>query len=542
MPLETFHPAVRAWFEERFGRPSPPQAQGWPAIAAGREHAHPRPHRLRQDAGRLPDVPGHPVPAGRPAGARGPGALRLAAEGAEQRHLPQPRNPARRHRRRRASWACRSPTSTHAVRTGDTPQQERQEMPRGPPHILITTPESLYLLLTSRARDILRDGPLRHRRRDPRPLHEQAGGRICRFRWSGWRRSARARRCASAFRPPCGRWRKSPATWAGPARPVTIVDAGARRMLDLQVDVPVDDMRPLPESSIWPAIYRRVLELVAAHRSTIVFVNSRRLAERLRRQLERAAGARAGCTTASIGPEAREQVEAAAEGGPAAGLVATSLAGAGHRHGGGGPGVPGRVARHGGPRACSGWAGRPPGAAVEQGAAAPQVPRRSAGDGRLVREMLHGRVEAIRVPTSCLDVLAQQIVAMAAMDEWRVDELSPWSGAPALPGPDRGGSSRGCWRCWRGRYPAESSGSSARASSGTAARHHPRPGGRPRTSRSLSGGTIPDTGLLPGLPGRGRPTCAGRAGRGVRLREPGGRRLPARLGHLADREHRAPTG
>ena len=148
-----FSPLVRRWFEARFGTPTPAQAEGWPAIAVGRRRARRGPDRLRKDA--------RGVPLGdRPAGARrrrgrpprGPDRrrLRLAAEGARQRHPAEPGGPARRApgaRDGRRERRC--PRSAPLVRSGDTPSRERQAMTRRPPHILITTPESLYILLTA---------------------------------------------------------------------------------------------------------------------------------------------------------------------------------------------------------------------------------------------------------------------------------------------------------------------------------------------------------------------------------------------------------
>lgn len=423
MPLETFHPAVRAWFEERFGRPSPPQAQGWPAIARGENVLILAPTGSGKTLAaflKCLDIlyqqgvrrePGVQVLYISPLKALNNDIYRnleipLAGIEAKARELGLP-----------------LPHLTHAVRTGDTPQQERKEMRRNPPDILITTPESLYLLLTSRSRDILRT--VRYVIVDE--IHA-----LCTSKRGAHLSLSLERLEALLPRPPVRiglsatlRPLEEVARYlGGTGRPVTIVDAGARRELDLRVEVPVDDMRALPESSIWPAIYRRVLELVAAHRSTIVFVSSRGLAERLAGQLNALAGREvARVHHGSLSREAREQVEAELKAGRLPCLVATSSLELGIDVGAVDLVIqiesPGTVSRG---LQRVGRAGHALGA-VAKGRLLPKYRGDLLETAGIVREMRRGDLEEIRVPTGALDVLAQQIVAMAAMDEWRVDDL-----------------------------------------------------------------------------------------------------------------------
>ena len=144
-PLTTFTAPVRDWFRRTFEQPTRPRA-GLAADRGGQPHAAAGADRLGQDAGRVPVRARRPRP--RPRRARHPRALRLAAEGAEPRRRAQPARAARRHRRPRALPRSRCEAATR-------PQRERAAIRRDPPDILITTPESLYLMLTSAAREVL---------------------------------------------------------------------------------------------------------------------------------------------------------------------------------------------------------------------------------------------------------------------------------------------------------------------------------------------------------------------------------------------------
>src|SRR5262249_27958553 len=235
---------------------------------------------------------------------------------------------------------------TVGVRTGDTPQRERQAMLREPPDILITTPESLFLLLTSRGREILGTvetlildkvhavaGTKRgaHLALSVERLDRLAAGDVQRIALSATQRPLEE----------IGRF-------VSGGRPIELVDAGRAKELDLEVVVPVEDMsRPTatlpvtqPEmvdgsyitdgvgpasSSIWPSIYPEILGLVEQHRSTIVFVNNRRLAERLALRLnERAEREIARAHHGSLAREQRVVIEEDLKAGRIPCLVATS--------------------------------------------------------------------------------------------------------------------------------------------------------------------------------------------------------------------------
>ena len=205
-------------------------------------------------------------------------------------------------------------------------------------------------------------------------------------------------------------------------RPVQIVDAGIRKDLDLLVVNPVEQFGPLPEKSIWPSIYRLLAEQVREHRSTIVFANDRRSVERITAFLnedEELARAHHG----SVSLEARQQTEAALKEGRLPAVVATASLELGIDMGAVDlvcqVASPGSVARA---LQRVGRAGHLVGQR-SKGRLIPRLPSDLVEQAVLAREMAAGRVEAIRVPVNCLDVLAQQLIACAAMDDWSVTDL-----------------------------------------------------------------------------------------------------------------------
>src|SRR5919108_544512 len=264
-PLAPFSPSVRAWFERTFDRPTPAQGRGWPAIATGA-------HTLIQ----APTGSGKTLAAFL-------WALDRAEPGAGTQVLYVSPLKALNYdveRNLRGPLAGIGSQLTVAVRTGDTPAKERAAMLKRPADILITTPESLFLMLTSRARETLRT--VRFVIVDE--VHAVAGSkrgahlalsleRLERLTGEPFQRIG-----LSATQRPMDEIGR----FVSGGRPIELIDAGRAKELDLRVVVPLDDMRePGEQQSIWPSIYPEILELVKQHRSTIVFVNNRRLAERL---------------------------------------------------------------------------------------------------------------------------------------------------------------------------------------------------------------------------------------------------------------------
>lgn len=423
MSLSSFHPVVRAWFTERFGAPSPPQALGWPAIARGEHTLILAPtgsgktlaaflkclDTLYQE-GVAPDA--------------GVQVLYISPLKALNRDIHRNlQEPLTEIAAKAEAMGVDLPRLSAAVRTGDTSQQERARMLRHPPHILITTPESLYLILTSQARRILTG--VRYVIVDE--IHA-----LCTTKRGAHLALSLERLEAITARPPVRiglsatqRPLEEVARFlGGPGRSVQIIDAGMRKALDLQIEVPVDEMRSLPEGSIWPEIHRRLISLIEAHRSTLIFVNYRGLAERLTEQLNREAGRQiAKVHHGSMSREIREQVEAELKEGLLPCVVATASLELGID-----VGAVDLVIQVESPKAVSaglqrvGRAGHLLGA-VAKGRLIPKYRGDLVELACIVREMAAGQVETTRVPTGGLDVLSQQITAMAAMDEWRIDEL-----------------------------------------------------------------------------------------------------------------------
>ena len=348
-----------------------------------------------------------------------------------------------------------------ATRTGDTPQSERRDIARNPPDILITTPESLYLMLTSQAREVLTSveavivDEIHTMAATKRGAHLALSlERLEKLTDAPVQRiglSATQRPLDEVARFLGGRERVANGDWQ--QRHVAIVDAGVRKQLDLKVVVPVEDMgelgKPLgdgevlmsgpaagaPEvrSSIWPAIYPKLLELIRQHTSTLIFVNSRRLAERLANKLNELAneeddsiGELVRSHHGSIAREQRLEIEDALKAGKIPALVATSSLELGIDMGA----IDLVVQVEAPPSVAAGL--------QRIGRAGHQVGVPSKGTmfpkfrGDLVvasvtaERMARGLIEHTRVPRNPLDVLAQQIVAMVAASEKAVsvDEIT----------------------------------------------------------------------------------------------------------------------
>ncbi|MCS7007750.1 MAG: helicase-related protein, partial [Gaiellaceae bacterium] len=333
-----------------------------------------------------------------------------------------------------------------AVRTGDTPADERRRLLRAPPDILITTPESLYLLLTSQARETLRGvetvivdevhalaGTKRgaHLALSLERLEALVGAPFQRIGLSATQRPLAE----------IGRF------VAGTGREIELVDAGVRKELDLEVVVPVEDLRELRSSahlsvppladgaqlgagvegasrSLWPSIYPAILDLVRAHRSTIVFVNNRRLAERLALRLNELAGEElARAHHGSLAREQRAHVEELLKAGRIPCLVATSSLELGIDMG-----AVDLVVQVESPKSVArglqrvGRAGHALGS-VSKGRIFPKYRMDLLEAAVVAKAMREGEIEETRIPRNPLDVLAQQIVAMCADEEIAVDDL-----------------------------------------------------------------------------------------------------------------------
>ncbi|HEX2102526.1 MAG TPA: DEAD/DEAH box helicase, partial [Solirubrobacteraceae bacterium] len=435
MPLSAFTPGVRDWFERSFEAPTPAQAEAWPAIAGG-EHV----------------LISAPTGSGKTLAAFLWGLDRLSREPADHTRLvyvsPLKALSYDVDRNLRAPLRGIGADLTVAVRTGDTPQRDRIAMRRTPPDILITTPESLYLILTSQARDMLTgvEAVIVDEIHAVAATKRGAHLALTLERLAALCEHDPQRIGLSATQNPLeevGRF------LVGPRRTARIVDAGVRKPLDLKIHVPVESMvepdagPPTPvaaadpldpltggeatRKSIWPAIYPELLRLVRAHRSTIVFVNNRRGAERLALRLnELAEEDIARAHHGSLAREERLVVEEMLKAGELPCLVATSSLELGIDMG-----AVDLVLQVESPKSVSrglqriGRAGHHVGD-VSKGRIFPKFRADLLECAVVTKLMREGRIEPTVVPRNALDVLAQQIVAIAASaepDAVSVDEL-----------------------------------------------------------------------------------------------------------------------
>jgi ATP-dependent helicase Lhr and Lhr-like helicase len=440
--LDAFSPVTRAWFGNTFPEPTAAQSRGWPSIASGEHTLICAPtgsgKTLAAFLWAIDRIVTSPEP---PKKQRCRvlyiSPLRALAVDVEK-NLRAPIKGIRLAGERLGTDVAEPSV---AIRTGDTDPKERRTLLRTPPDILITTPESLYLMLTSSARETLRSvdtvivDEIHAVAQSKRGTHLMLSlERLEEITHRPPQRiglSATQRPLSEVARFLGGQ------TPDGP-RPVTIVDAGVSKELDVEVIVPVEDMAALDDiepmdgasgygtrRSIWPAIHPKVLELVQAHHSTIVFVNARRMAERLAARLNELAEIEiAKAHHGSLSREQRLIIEDDLKSGRLRCLVATSSLELGIDMGAVDLVVqvesPGSVARG---MQRIGRAGHRVGE-PSRGKLFPKY-RGDLLEAAVVTKRMHaGQIEETSYPRNPLDVLAQQIVAMCAVDEWPVDKLA----------------------------------------------------------------------------------------------------------------------
>ena len=545
-PLEMFSEATRTWFGAAFAEPTPAQRGAWEAIAAGRHALVVAPtgsgKTLSAFLWSIDRLLTEPRPEDKAQRCRVLYISPLKALGVDvERNLRAPLTGIRHTAERLGTTV---PDIGVGVRSGDTPAADRRRLTSSPPDILITTPESLFLMLTSQARESLRG--VETVILDE--VHAVAGTK------RGAHLAVSLERLDALLDRPAQRIGLSAtvrpleevARFLGGSAPVDIVAPPSEKEWDLQVVVPVEDMtapeeydedadEPQRAQSIWLHVEERVVDLVEQHRSTIVFANSRRLAERLTARLneiatERAAAAEEGglearsARTSTTGAPAQvmaqsgrsegaEQVIAKAHHGSVSKeqraiieddlkrgrlpcVVATSSLELGIDMGA----VDLVVQIESPPSVASalqrvGRAGHQVGE-VSRGVLFPKHRGDLAQTAVAVGRMRTGAIESMRVPANPLDVLAQQVVAATALDAWSVDDLfdlvrrsAPFTGLP------------------RSAYDATLDLLSGRYPSDEFAELRPRIvwdrvtgtlTGRPGAQRLAvtSGGTIPDRGLF----------------------------------------------
>ncbi|MFE8942159.1 DEAD/DEAH box helicase [Streptomyces sp. NPDC007872] len=535
--LDSFSPATRGWFTGAFTAPTAAQEGAWTAIGAGSDVLVVAPTgsgktlaAFLASLDRLAAVP-PPAEARKRCRVLYVSPLKALAVDVE-RNL---RSPLTGIRQESVRLGLPEPDIRVGIRSGDTPAAERRTLATKPPDILITTPESLFLMLTSAAREAL--AGVETVILDE--VHAVAGTkRGAHLALSLERldellpRPARRIGLSATVRPV-----DEVARYLSPGRAVEIVQPPSGKEFDLSVVVPVEDMGELGGSpasegkkdgdrpSIWPHVEERIADLVQSHRSTIVFANSRRLAERLCNRLneiayERATGeplpegappaevmAQSGAAQGappllarahhgSVSKEQRAQVEEDLKAGRLPAVVATSSLELGIDMGA----VDLVVQVESPPSVASGLqrvgrAGHQVGA-VSTGVVFPKYRGDLVQAAVVTERMRSGAIESLRLPANPLDVLAQQLVAMVALDTWQVDDLlavvrraAPFASLPES-------AFTGVLDMLAGRYPSDAF-----------AELRPRVvwdrvtgtvTGRPGAQRLAvtSGGTIPDRGLF----------------------------------------------
>ncbi|HEU5260876.1 MAG TPA: DEAD/DEAH box helicase [Gemmatimonadales bacterium] len=424
MSLLGFHPAVARWFASRFREPTEPQRQGWPLIASGRNV-----------------LIAAPTGSGKTFAAFLAGIDSLLRQGLDgtlgdgtqvvyvsplkalsndiQKNLSEPLAEIRRT----LEQMCLPDVEVRAlVRTGDTPAADRQAMVKRPPHILVTTPESLYLILTSEhAREMLRTArtvivdEIHAVARDKRGSHLALS--LERLEHLAGRRLQRIG--LSATQKPI---EEIAAFLTGARQPVPdtcIIDAGHARDLDLAIEIPSSPLEAVMAAEVWEEIYGRLAQLVGEHRTTLVFVNTRRLAERLTMHLSERLGAEYVTSHhGSLSKEKRLEAETRLKEGKLKALVATASLELGIDIG-----AVDLVCQIGSTRSIATLLQRVGRAghrleALPKGRLFPLSRDELVECAALVRATRGHRLDRLLVPDHPLDILAQQIVAAVACEEW----------------------------------------------------------------------------------------------------------------------------
>ncbi len=425
--LEWAHPIVQEWFLTRLGQPTEPQEQGWPHILAGRTTL------ISAPTGSGKTLAAFLICIDRLVRKALAGELSdrvevlyvspLKALGNDiQKNLE---TPLREILQLAAVRGMSMPEIRAAVRTGDTLMHERRAMLKRPPHILVTTPESLYILLTAtKSREILTSvetvivDEIHAVADDKRGSHltlslERLEVLVTRSPLRiGLSATQRPIEVIAQF-------------LAGSARPYpSVVQIGHQRTADIAVEVPSSELSPVTSHEVWDEIYDRLALLVRQHRSTLVFVNTRRLAERLAHHLAERLGAEAVVTHhGSLSRKLRLTAERKLKAGEVRVLVATASLELGIDIG-----SVELACVIGSPRAISvawqriGRAGHWHGA-IPKGRIFATTRDDLLECAALVRAMRRGDLDRIAIPEAPLDILAQQLVASCAVEDWEEDNL-----------------------------------------------------------------------------------------------------------------------
>jgi ATP-dependent Lhr-like helicase len=427
------HPLVRDWFRRRFGEATEPQQRAWPAVRSGENVLISAPTGSGKTLAAFLICLDDLVRAGLDGSLTETTQVLYvsplkALSNDIHKNLDVPLSGIRSLADERGLML---PPIRTAVRTGDTPASERQRMVKHPPHILVTTPESLFILLTAdRSRQALRNvrtvivDEIHAMADDKRGAHlalslarlddlvQKAGGP--RPQRIGLSATVKPIDVVARFLAPDADAK------------VSIINHGHRRAMDLAVEVPKDELGPVASNEMWQEIYDRITALIQEHRTTLVFVNTRRLAERVAHHLgERLGDDSVRAHHGSLSRRLRLTAEERLKTGKVKAVVATASLELGIDIG-----TVDLVCQIGSPRSIA--------VALQRiGRSGHQVEHTTKPKGRifattrdellecaaLVRSIALGELDRLIVPVTPLDVLAQQIVAMAAAEDWHEDDL-----------------------------------------------------------------------------------------------------------------------
>jgi len=428
MSLQGFHPAIERWFEARFREPTDPQRRAWPLIQAGRNALIAAPTGSGKTFAAFLAAIDALLRQGLD-GTLGDGTQVVyvsplkALSNDVQKNLAEPLAEIRRT----LEALCLPDVEIRTlVRTGDTPAPARQEMVRRPPHILVTTPESLYLILTSeRAREMLRGvrtvivDEIHAVARDKRGSHLA----LTLERLEHLAARPLQRIGLSATQKPIDEIAQflvgiQRAPSPQPLAPA-VIDSGHARALDLAIEIPSSPLEAVMAAEVWDEIYEQLVQLISQHRTTLVFVNTRRLAERLALHLSERLGAdQVTSHHGSLSKEKRLDAETRLKEGKLKALVATASLELGIDIG-----AVDLVCQIGSTRSIAtllqrvGRSGHHL-AAVPKGRVFPLSRDELIECAALLRAARDGELDRLIIPDHPLDILAQQVVAAVACEEW----------------------------------------------------------------------------------------------------------------------------
>jgi ATP-dependent Lhr-like helicase len=429
MPLDFFHPAVRAWFDQSFAAPTSAQGDAWPAIKAGRDVLIAAPTGSGKTLAAFLCAIDGLVRQGLEEGLEDETQIVYvsplkALSNDIHRNLDVPLAGIRKAL---CAQGLADVVIRSWVRTGDTPQAERQRAAKLPPHIVVTTPESLYILLgsdsgramlkTTRAvivdeiHAVASSKRGSHLAQSLERLSAICGGKLQRIGLSATQKPIEE---VANFLVGAGADRKRP----------LIVDSGHYRTRDLQLEVPPSPLEAVMSAEIWDQVYDRLAELIETHRTTLIFVNTRRMAERVTRKLsDRLGETRVAAHHGSLAKEQRLDAEQRLKSGALSAMVATSSLELGIDIG-----DVDLVCQLGSPRSIAaflqrvGRSGHSVGG-QPKGRLFPLSNDDLVECAALIDSAARGELDRLIMPEAPLDVLAQQIAAEVNAEEWKEAEL-----------------------------------------------------------------------------------------------------------------------